>query len=301
MAALESGKHVYCEKPLTHSVFEARRVAETATKAKLATQMGTQIHAGNNYRRVVEMIRAGAIGPVKEVHVWVGKAWGGGERPEKTPPVPEHIHWDLWIGPADWRRWWDFGQGTLGDMACHFVDLPFWALKLRHPTRIHATGPEVHPETCPLGLQVEYDFPAREDLPPVKLIWRDGNMTPKEVAGHKVPGSGVMFIGEKGEMFANYGSFKLYPEKEYADYQPPEQTIPNSIGHHKEWIVACKTGAPTTCNFDYSGALTEAVLLGNVAFRAGKELHWDAEQLKATNCPAAEEFIRTEYRKGWSL
>jgi len=312
-AAIDLGKHVYCEKPLTHSVHEARVVAEAAKKRKVATQMGTQIHAGENYRQVVEIIQSGAIGPVTEVHVWVRKAWGGGERPEDEPPVPEHLHWDLWIGPAPyrpyhptyipfyWRRWWDFGQGTLGDMACHFMDLPFWALGLRYPQTVKATGPTVHPETCPKGLQVEYEFAARKDMPAVKLVWRDGNMTPKEVAGHKVPGAGVMFIGEKGQMFANYGSYKLYPETEFADYQRPEPTIPRSVGHHQEWIKACKEGSPTTCNFDYSGALTEAVLLGNVAYRAGETLQWNPKNLKAAGCPAADEFIQQPYREGWKL
>lgn len=313
MPALQLGKHVYCEKPLTHSVYEARTVAEEAAKQKVATQMGTQIHAGNNYRRVVEIIRSGAIGPVKEVHVWVGKAWGGGDRPQKSDPVPSYLDWEQWLGPAPkrpyheniyhpfhWRKWWDFGQGTLGDMACHYMDLPFWALELRYPTHVAATGPEVHPETCPLGLTVEYQFPARGDLPPVKLTWHDGDRVPKTIAGHAIPGSGVMFVGQRGEMFANYGSYKLYPEQQFADYQPPEPTIPNSIGHHKEWIRACKTGSATTCQFDYSGPLTEAVLLGNVAFRTGAALQWNAEALKAHNSNA-DEFIQREYRKGWSL
>lgn len=313
--AMRMGKHCYCEKPLTHSVHEARVLGELAVQNRLATQMGTQIHAGDNYRRVVEIVRSGAIGDIGEVHVWVGKGWGGGERPTQTPPVPDHIHWDLWLGPApkrpyhptylprNWRRWWDFGGGTLGDMGCHYIDLVFWALKLRHPNTCAANGPEVHPETAPRGVEVTWEFPARkeEKLPPLQLTWRDGNRTPRQVAGHSVPGAGVMFIGSKGEMFANYGSYKLYPEDKFADYQPPEPTIPRSIGHHAEWIKACRDGSPTTCNFDYSGALTESVLLGNVAFRTGERLQWDAAALKATNCPAAEEFVRREYRKGWEL
>jgi predicted dehydrogenase len=312
---MKLGKHVYCEKPLTHSVYEARVCAETAKTMKVATQMGTQIHADNNYRRVVEIIRSGAIGRVTEVHVWVGKGWGGGDRPTKADPVPKYLHWDLWLGPAperpfaagryhpaNWRRWWDFGGGTLGDMACHYMDLPFWALDLRHPRTIEAEGPAVHPETCPLGLVVRYTFPKRGELPPVSLTWYDGNKIPNgEVAGHKVPGQGVMFVGSGGQMYADYGRYKLYPEERFKDFNPPKQSIPNSIGHYNEWIQACKEGTPTTCNFDYSGALTEAVLLGNVAFRTGKKLHWDAENLKATGAPAADQFIRREYRKGWTL
>ena len=312
--AIRAGKHVYCEKPLTHTVQEARLVAQAAKKHGVATQMGTQIHAGENYRRVVEIIQAGAIGDVTEVHVWVGKAWGGGERPEGGQDPPPTLHWDLWLGPApyrpywpgryhpaQWRRWWDFGQGTLGDMACHYVDLPFWALKLRHPVTVEAEGPPVHPETCPLGLIVRYEFPERDGLPPVRLTWYDGNRIPRKVAGQRVPGSGVMFVGSKGTMFANYSSYRLFPSDQYADYQPPEPTIPRSIGHHAEWIKACKDGSPTTCNFDYSGALTEAVLLGNVAYRVGQKLQWDAEKLCATNCPAADKYVRKEYRSGWEV
>jgi predicted dehydrogenase len=307
------GKHCYCEKPLTHTVTEARLMAKIAAEKGLATQMGTQIHAGSNYRRVVEIIQSGAIGPVREVHVWVGKGWGGGTRPTDTPPVPSYIHWDLWLGPApyrpyhptylpaNWRRWWDFGEGTLGDMACHYMDLPFWALDLRYPDTIEADGPPVNPETCPMGLIVHYEHPARGDKPPVKLTWYDGNRAPKVVAGHEVRGSGVMFVGDKGEMFANYGSYELYPKAEFANFQPPPQTIPNSIGHHAEWIKACKEGTPTTCNFDYSGALTEAVLLGNVAYRTGKKIRWDAKNLRVTNCPEAAQYLSYKYRDGWTL
>lgn len=313
MAAIKLGKHVYCEKPLTHSVYEARMLAEAAAKMKVATQMGTQIHAEPNYRRVVEIVKSGAIGKIQEVHVWVGKGWGGGDRPSETPEVPAHIHWDLWLGPAparpyhstyipaNWRRWWDFGQGTLGDMACHYMDLPFWALDLRHPTTISAEGPAVHPETAPLGLIVRYQFPARGALPGVKLTWYDGNLTPNNVAGHPVPSAGVMFIGDKGQMFADYGSYKLFPEKDFKDFQAPPKSIPDSIGHHAEWLKACRDGSSTTCNFDYSGALSEAVLLGNVAYRTGKTIEWDAKTLSAKNCPEAAGYLRREYRSGWTL
>jgi len=312
--AIRAGKHVYCEKPLTHTVAESRIIAEATAKHGVATQLGTQIHAQDNYRQVVEMIQSGAIGDVYEAHVWVGKEWGGGERPEKGQQPPANLNWDLWLGPApvrpfaagryhpaQWRRWWDFGQGTLGDMACHYMDLPFWALDLRHPTRCEAEGPDVHPETCPLGLVVRYEFPERNGLPPVKFTWYDGNKIPKKVAGHSVPSSGVMFIGTEGEMFANYSAKKLFPADKFAGYQPPAPTIPRSIGHHAEWIKACKDGSPTTCNFDYSGALTEAVLLGNVAYRTGEALQWDAKTLKAVNCPAADQYIQKEYREGWEV
>ena len=181
------------------------------------------------------------------------------------------------------------------------MDLPFWALKLRHPTNVEAEGPEVHPETCPLGLTVRYKFPAREDMKAVDLTWYDGNQIPKEIAGQRVPGSGVMFVGSEGMLFANYGSYKLFPQEKFAKFEPPEQSIQNSIGHHAERIKACKDGSPTTCNFDYSGALTESVLLGNVAYRSGKSLEWDAANLNVKNTTEADKYIRKEYRKGWEV
>lgn len=312
--AIRKGKHVYCEKPLTHTVEEARIIAAAAKEHGVATQLGTQIHAGDNYRRVVEIIQSGAIGDVTDVHVWVGKGWGYTDWPESSTEVPANLDWDLWLGPAkerpfyagryhpaQWRRWWDFGQGTLGDMGCHYMDLPFWALKLRHPTRCEAEGPEPHAEMCPQGLTVRYEFPEREGMAPVKLTWHDGNRIPKEIEGQRVPPNGVMFIGTEGMMYADYGNYRLFPAEKFAGFQPPEPTIPRSIGHHEEWIKACKDGSPTTCNFDYSGALSETVLLGNVAYRSGKALDWDAASLKATNVPEASQYIRKEYRTGWEV
>ena len=312
--AIKAGKHVYCEKPLTHSVHESRVIAEAAKKHGVATQLGTQIHAGSNYRRVVEIVQAGLLGDVTKVHVWVGKGWGGGERPADGQKPPKTLSWDLWLGPAperdfaagryhpaQWRKWWAFGQGTLGDMGCHYVDLPFWALKLRHPTRCEAKGPEVHPETCPLGLTVNYKFPERDGLKPVDLTWYDGNMIPKTVEGQRVPGSGVMFVGTEANMFANYGSYRIFPHTKGAKIEPPKKSIPDSIGHHAEWIKACKEGTPTLCNFDYSGALTETILLGNVSYRMGKALEWDAEKLEAKNDKDAAKYIRKEYRPGWEV
>jgi predicted dehydrogenase len=220
LAALKANLHVYCEKPLTHTVAEARLVAETAKKQKRVTQMGTQIHAGDNYRRVVELIQAGAIGAVREAHVWVGKVWSGGKRPTEKPTVPKGLHYDLWLGPAPhrpyhpdylpekWRGWWDFGGGTLADMACHFTDLPFWALKLRHPTRVSAEGSPVDPETTAKWTIVTYEFPSREKMPAVKLTWYDGGKKPALLKEKKLPnwGDGVLFVGDKGMLQANYDS-----------------------------------------------------------------------------------------------
>jgi hypothetical protein len=275
--------------------------------------MGTQIHAEDNYRRVVEIIQAGTLGPIQEVHVWVGKGWGGGDRPTQAEQPPEYLDWDLWLGPApvrpyakgqyhpaQWRRWWDFGQGTLGDMGCHYMDLPFWALDLRHPTQVSAKGPEVHPETAPLGLTVQYKFPATDQRPGLDFFWYDGKMIPQEINGQRVRANGVMFIGEAGMMFADYGSYKLFPTEKFADFQPPPQTIPPSIGHHNEWLKACRDGSPTTCNFDYSGALTETVLLGNVAYRSGTSFQWDGKNLKADN-EQAQQYVSKEYRPGWEV
>ncbi|MGQ9574507.1 MAG: Gfo/Idh/MocA family protein [Thermoguttaceae bacterium] len=312
--AMRMGKHCYCEKPLTHSVYEARVAAQVAAEKKVATQMGIQIHASSNYRRALELIQAGLIGPIHQCEVWTTAAEGGGERPKDTPPVPKTLHWDLWLGPAPWRPyhpcylprqwhfWWDFGGGVLGNVGCHFMDLPFWALQLRHPAAVEAEGPPVHPETTPRRLTVRYEFPARASLPPVTLTWYHGQHSPRVKTDH-VPAwdYGFLFIGEKGMLLVDYSRRVLLPEERFAGLEPPKPTIPDSIGHWREWVVACKTGTPTTCNFDYSGALTEAVLLGNVAYRAGQKLQWDPVALKATNCPEADRLIRREYRKGWTL
>lgn len=313
--ALRSGKHAYCEKPLSHSVHEARVLQKLAAESKKATQMGTQIHAEDNYRRVVELIRSGAIGPVVQAHVWVGKTWSGGERPKETPPVPSHLYWDLWLGPAperpyhptylpaNWRRWWDFGNGTLGDMGCHFMDLPFWALDLDAPVRVESEGPPAHPETTPEWQIVRYQFPARGDRPAVGLTWYDGGKQPKELAGLGIRpwDSGVLFVGQKGMLLADYGRNILLPEKDFRDFKRPEPTIPSSIGHYNEWIQACREGTPTTCDFRYSGKLTESVLLGTVAHRLGVPIIWDGAAGKVANNPDADRFLAREYRKGWEL
>ena len=311
--AMRRGLHCYCEKPLAHSVWETRIMAQTAKEHHLATQMGTQIHATDNYRRVVEVIQSGAIGPVTEVQVWVNKDWGGGELPTDTPEVPKELDWEQWLGPApfrqysprylpaEWRRWWAFGNGTLGDMGCHYIDLVFWALALRHPTTIAASGPAVHAETCPRGMKVTWEFPQRGELVPVKMTWTDGNMTENKHDGHEFPGSGIYFKGAKGSMFADYGGYRLFPEDQYKEFKAPTPTIAASVGHHQEWINACKTGSPTLCNFDYSGALTESVLLGMVAFRTGQKLEWDGATMTVKNSDQAQGLLKREYRAGWEM
>ncbi len=317
LAAMHAGHHLYCEKPLAHTVYETRLVTDTARKLKKVTQMGTQIHATDNYRRVVELVQSGAIGEIKEVHVWCDKVWAGkGGRPTEMPPVPANIHWDLWLGPAperpyhptyipaNWRGWWSFGGGTLSDMACHHMDLPTWALKLKYPDTIEAEGPENNSETTPAWLIVKYEYPKRDQMPAVKLTWYNGGKRPHYFADGVLPnwGDGTLFVGEKGFLLADYGRYLLLPEDKFKDFTPPAPSIPKSIGHHEEWIQAIKNNNhETTCKFDYSGPLAEAVSLGNVAYRVGKKLEWDARHLKAKNCPEADEFIQFTPRKGWKI
>jgi predicted dehydrogenase len=319
--AMKRGLSVYCEKPLAHSVHEARAVRETylANKDKVATQMGTQIHATDNYRRVVELVQTGAIGPVRECHAWCGRIGPGGGLPQGEQPVPPHIHWDLWLGPAPfrpynkaylpgnltWNRWWDFGNGTLGDMGSHVIDLAFWALKLKHPATVEATGDPspASPYTNARWMVITWEHPAIDDRPALKLMWYDGVKRPPSPEGVDLNkwGLGVLFKGDNGILVADYGRYVLLPEDKFKGFQPPKPFIPRSRGHHQEWIHAAKTGEPTTCNFDYSALLIEHNLLGNVSYRAGKKLEWDAKALKATNCPEADQYIRRKYREGWTL
>lgn len=313
VSAMRLGMHCYVEKPLARTVSEARLMTQTALEYHVVTQLGTQIHAGSNYRRVVEIVQSGAIGPVREAHVWVGKGWGGTNWPIARHEPPAELDWDLWLGPApyrpyhpaylprEWRRWWDFGGGTLSDMGCHYLDLVFWALNLRYPTTCRAEGPPPHPQTAPSGVKVVWDFPARAAAPPVQVTWTDGDLTQNVHDGHTFKGSGVYFQGDAGSMFADYGSYKLFPEEKFADFKPPAPTIPDSIGHHAEWIEACKTRGTTTCRFDNSGPLSEAVLLGTVAYRIGRPIEWDAIELTATNAPEAATVIHQPSRKGWEL
>ena len=331
LPALRAKKHVYCEKPISRDVHEARLMTEAAAEAGVATQQGTQIHAGDNYRRVVELVQGGAIGSVKECHVWVGRAWGWQspedakknrdivnvqDRPKEVMPVPKDLDWDLWIGPAPmrpfhtvyfpgpkWYRWWDFGNGTMSDLGSHWNDLPFWALDLDAPKTIEAGGPPPHPEIAPASMWARYEYGGRGELGPLTLAWHQGAEKPQIWKEGGIPqwGSGCLFIGEKGMLLSDYGKHVLLPENDFKDYQRPDPSIPKSIGHHAEWIHACKTGEPTTCPFSYAGPLTEANHLGNVAYRSGKKLKWNREEMRFPNAPDAEVFLKRKYRDGWSL
>ena len=329
--AMKLKKHVYCQKPLTHSVYESRVMRETAKQMGVCTQMGNQGTASDGLRTAVEMIQSGVIGPVSEAHVWVARAWGlqseaaatrnrdivyVRERPTEQVSVPTGLDWDLWLGPAPsrpfhnvyfpgpkWYRWWDFGNGTMSDLGSHWLDLPFWALKLDAPKTVEAFGAPPHPEIAPASLQVTYEYGPRDEMLAVTVHWYQGEDKPEAYKSGAIPkwDSAVLFVGSKGMLLSNYGKHMLLPEDQFRDFQRPEPFIAKSLGHYAEWVHACKTGAPTTCNFEYAGRLTEANHLGNVAFRAGKKLEWDTIKLYASNAPEAEPFIHREYRKGWSL
>lgn len=320
-AAMVRGKHLYCEKPLAHDLLEVRTMTNLAKKNHLVTQLGTQIHAENNYRRVVELVQSGAIGAVKQVEVWFPGNYTGGIPSTETPAVPDNLDWDVWLGPAlyrpyhpqyvpfKWRGWRDFGSGTFGDFFCHYCDLPYWALNLSHCVAVSAEGEYPHPESAAQWSIAKYEFPARGDLPPVTLTWYDGGKRPAMLSevkgpleGGAWPQNGVLFVGEKGMLWSDYGSHYLLPADQFVDFKRPAETIPASIGHHKEWTEACKTGGPTTCNFAYSGPLSEGALLGVVATRIPKgRYEWDAENLKVVGCDEADQWVKYPRRPGWEL
>jgi len=318
MMAIKMGKHVYCQKPLAHDLYEVRRMTQAAREHKVVTQMGTQLHAETHLRQLVEMIRAGVIGKVRRVDLWSGKNWGGGTRPTDSPPVPETLDWDLWLGPApyrpyhpvyvpvNWRRWWDFGTGTLGDMGCHIIDPAWWALELKYPTSVEAQPGPFSNETYPQKTIVRWEFPARGDLPPVTLTWYDGANKPprpKELEeGRNLPGQGGLYYGDDGVILAPHGGgARLIPESRMKAFKPPEPVFERGINHWQEWIRACKGGPAALSNFDYAGPLTETILLGNIAAKAGARLAWDGPNLKVTNIARANKFLRRKYRLGWTL
>ncbi len=323
LRAMRRGLGVYCQKPLTYSVYEARLMRDTARQMKVATQMGNQGTSTKGLREGVEVVQSGGIGEVKEVHVWTNRpVWPQGIKTARpsSQKIPSTMKWDLWLGPArerlfneaycpfKWRGWLDFGTGALGDMACHTANLPFMALKLEHPTRVECLENEgKNAETFPDRSKIKFDFPARGGLPALEFFWYDGGAMPSKELTSKlgeVATSGCLLIGSEGWLYSpnDYGAqYVLFPRDKFAEYKEPEPWLPRSKGHYREWIDALKGGAPAMSNFDYAALLTETILLGNVALRAGHAIEWDGPRMRVKNSPYADQFVSREYRKGWEV
>ncbi|MSU40949.1 MAG: Gfo/Idh/MocA family oxidoreductase [Pedosphaera sp.] len=333
MAAIKAGKHVYVQKPLTRTLHESRELTKAARAAKVMTSMGNQGHASEGSRLTNEWIQAGVIGEVREVHTWsdrAGRLWKQGiGRPTDTPPVPATLDWDLWLGPVQerpyhsayapvgWRGWWDFGTGAIGDMGCHIIDHPVWALDLGAPISVESSTTidgtmlakdKINFETYPIAAMITYRFAARGKLPPVTMTWYDGGLMPPAPAelpaGQRLPGNGVLYIGSKGKMYhgSHGGMPQLLPGTLLEHAKTVPKTMARSPGHYEEWYQACKGGKTPVDNFDYAGPMTETALLGVLALRSpGARLEWDSANLKVKNAPELNPFIQTEYRKGWSL
>ena len=326
MAAMKLGKHVYCQKPLTHSIYEARMLTEAAAAGKLITQMGNQAHAGEPIRRAVELVRAGIIGKVREAHVWTNRPiWpqGMSKRPAKQD-LPAGLDWDLWLGPAPdreynaaylpfkWRGWWDFGTGALGDMACHIMDMAYWSLDLKYPDSVEAKQGGNTKESAPNWSTITYQFPKRGDNPPVKLVWYDGrknkqaNLPDADVAeGVNLKGYGSLLVGDKGKLYFNRGRTKFLvkgrDEDEVAQIEKDTAiSVPRTKDEDFEWLEGIKGGPTPLSHFAHSGPFTETVLLGNLAVRTGKKIDWDGPAMKPS-VSEAEQYVRREYRKGWTL
>ena len=335
MRAIRAGKHVYLEKPLAHSVQEIRNIVDAAAEKKVATQLGCQRHAYKNMHRVVELIKSGAIGDVTEVYSWIGGTRGMPVIPGTSIAPPDTLKWDLWLGPCpkdwkhsiskvlngkeeptfapyNWRFWWDFGTGETGNWACHILDIPYWALDLKYPVRVSASGPEIDSERTPTNMQVVFDYPAQGNRPALKLHWSHTarqecyekfgiprNIQNKE--GQAVNANNL-FVGSKGMLLTGFDRHVLLPAEKFADFEYPAEFIPDSPGFHREWVNACKGGEPATCNFAYSGPMAESAILGNTAYRAGhKTFDWDAANLIAKNCPEVQAALKPVFRKGWEL
>jgi len=323
VTAMKMGKHVYCQKPLTRSIYEARRIAEVARETKVATQVAVGNQASEETRLLCEWVWGGAIGPVRRVENWSTRPfWPQGiNRPETEEPVPIGLDWDLWLGPAPyrpfnhvylpfvWRGWFDFGTGALGDMGCYSFDTISRVLKLGPPTSVEASSTQVFKETFPAASIIHFNFPARGDMPPVKLTWYDGGLRPprpEELEDGRQMGEeneGLLFIGDEGTIMCGFSgeSPRLIPESKMRAFKQPPKTLPRSPGHDREWIEACKGGKPAGANFDFEGPITEALLVGNLALRAGEKVYWDPANLKVTNVPGAQQFVNPGYRRGWTL
>jgi predicted dehydrogenase len=316
--ALRRGLHVYCEKPLTHTVEEARLVAKLAAEKGVATQMGTQNHEHPGYLRLVELLRGGAIGKVSDVHVITdrpGKWWPQGiEAPKGGQTAPGNLDWDLWLGPAakraydpayvpfKWRGWWDFGCGAVGDMAIHLADPAFWGLDLAGKVRVESKGPPPQPASAPTWMETTFAFGPRGDRGPVTLHWYEGEAKPPAAIAAEIPMNGSLFVGDRGRIAIAHDGFpKLLPEDRFQDFVPPPPSLPDSPGHHAQWIAACKTGSRTGSDFSYAAPFSETVLLGNVAYRAGTAIDYDPATGRVTNDAAANRWLTKDYRQGWEV
>lgn len=331
--ALRRGLHVYCEKPLTHTVHEARVIANLAKEKGVATQMGTQNHEHPGYLRLIELLQSNAIGPVRSVHVITdrpGTWWPQGVAlPTEKPTLPEHLKWDLWLGPAPqrdyhsafvpfrWRGWWDYGCGAIGDMAIHLMDPAFWGLKLGGPVTVSSEGPPPDQFCGPSWMHTRFNFGQRGELPPVVVHWYEGEAKPEASIAAELPMNGSLFIGDLGRIAIAHDGFpKLLPSERFADFSPPKPYLPASPGHHRQWIEAAKGNGKSSSSFDYAGPFTEVVLLGNVAYRTGLEIVYDPEQglitetrgTKATaesdatqRLQVANGLLSKSYREGWEI
>jgi predicted dehydrogenase len=338
IAALRKGKHVCCVKPLTRTIDECRRVVKEAQKAKVATQVTASANSTESGCKTCEMIWDGAIGDVHEVHIWSNRPlWPQGmTRPMGSDPIPDSLDWKLWLGPAkkrpfknEWpkghlaveqvnvantsrvrraiyhpwnfRGWWDFGTGALGDMGCHHFNVPKKALKLGHPVSVSATSSRIMDESAPLTSIVTWEFPAREGMPPLKAVWYDGGIKPPRPSelepGRKLPGSGVLYVGSKGKMLDN----RIIPESKMKAYEQPRKTLQRRSGTWGEWFEEMRGGQAATCGFEWAGPLTEIMLLGNIAIRTGKRLEWDGPSMRITNDADANKYVKEAYHNGWSL
>jgi predicted dehydrogenase len=323
--AMRQGKHTYCEKPLTHNVWEARQIARLAKETGLATQMGNQGHSGDGIRQTCEIIWAGALGDVREVQAWTSATrWNkknlGGRPPAE--PIPKGVNWDLWLGPREtrpyssqynpvtWRDFWDFGTAPIGDFFCHNFDPALWSLDLREPLSIEASGVGgIDSYIAPFGGIYTYRFGPRGKMPPVTFTWYEGGLMPPRPEGLEeddqlgADGNGILFIGDKGLLTCPgwAGRPVLLPGSKDEAYKRPAPTLPRSKGHHRDWLDACKGGPPPSARFEYGAALTEIGLLGLVAMRSRKKIYWNAQAMKFTNAPEADKFLKEKYRSGWEV
>jgi predicted dehydrogenase len=314
--ALQRGKHVYLEKPMAHSVWEVRELTKLAAKQKVATQLGVQRHTLPSVRRSVELIQSGAIGTVRECHSWIASSRGMPDPIVETPPIPSTMKWDLWLGPAPehayspelapykWRFWWNHGTGEAGNWGCHILDIAYWALGLRYPTKVEGSGPPPDADRTPKSMATRFEFPATDKRPAVTLHWYQG--APQIVKTLKVDdrdmkGMNTLLIGSGGMLLCGFSGYRLLPQEKFKDVDEPKAFLPPSPGFHQEWFDACRGGKPASCQFDYSGPMSETVLLGNIAYRVQGSFGWDSAALATSGNDAAQQLIRTPFRQGWEI